>query len=53
MAAKHTLTTSVSAGSGTDLPSNYRIRYKVLDGPPAVLVSRGGSNTGASHSGAG
>jgi len=48
-----TLTTTVSAGSGTDLPSGYRIRYKVLDGPPAVLVSRGGSGTGTSLSGAG
>ena len=48
-----TLTTTVSAGSGTDLPSGYRIRYKVLDGPPAVLVSRSGSGTGTSLSGAG
>jgi hypothetical protein len=48
-----TLTTTVSAGSGTDLPGGYCIRYKVLDGPPAVLVSRGGSSITTSLSGAG
>ena len=46
---EHTLTTTVTAGTGEDQPNGYRIRYKVLDGPPAVLVSRDGST---SHSGA-
>ena len=47
-----TLTTTISAGTGEDLPSGYRVRYKVLDGPAAVLVSRAGSGTGTSLSGA-
>ena len=50
---EHTLTTTVSAGTNDDLPAGYRIRYKVLDGPPALLVSRGGTGTGTSLSGNG
>ena len=50
---EHTLTTAVNSTAAEGLPSGYRIRYKVLDGPPAVLVSRGGSGTGASLSGSG
>lgn len=50
---EHTLTTTVTAGSGPELPSGYRIRYKVIDGPNAMLVSRGGTGTGASLSGGG
>jgi uncharacterized repeat protein (TIGR01451 family) len=46
---EHTLTTTVTAGTGEDQPNGYRIRYKVLDGPPAVLISRG---SGTSLSGA-
>lgn len=49
---EHTLTTVVTAGTGDDLPAGYRVRYKVLDGPPAVLVSRAGGSTGTSLSGA-
>lgn len=50
---EHTLTTTVSATGSDGVPSGYHVRYKVLDGPPAVLVSRGGSGTGASQSGTG
>ena len=39
--SEHTLTTTVTAGTNEDQPNGYRIRYKVLDGPPAVLVSQG------------
>lgn len=50
---EHALTTTVSA-SGTDgVPSGYRIRYKVLEGPPAVLVGRGTPGTSVSASGGG
>jgi uncharacterized repeat protein (TIGR01451 family) len=48
---EHTLTTTVTTSAAEGVPSGYRIRYKVLDGPPAALVSRGGSGTGASQSG--
>src|SRR5438067_117050 len=50
---EHTLTTTVTAPGADGAPSGYRVRYRVLDGPPAVLVSRGGSGTGASQSGSG
>lgn len=52
---EYTLTTAVSstATANEGGPSGYRIRYKVIDGPPAVLVARGGSGTGASQSGSG
>jgi uncharacterized repeat protein (TIGR01451 family) len=48
---EHTLTTTVTAGAGEDEPNGYRIRYKVLDGPPAVLVSHDGNTslTGATR----
>ena len=49
---EHTLTTVVAPGPDA-APSGYRIRYTVLDGPPTVLVARGGSGTGASQSGTG
>lgn len=50
---EHTLVTAVTGTAADPLPSGYRIRYRVLDGAPAVLVSRGGSGTGASLSGTG
>jgi uncharacterized repeat protein (TIGR01451 family) len=50
---EHTLTTTVNATAADGVPSGYRIRYKVLDGPPAVLVSKSGNGTGASQSGTG
>ncbi|WP_439623177.1 hypothetical protein [Gemmata sp.] len=50
---EHTLTTTVSAGGADGVPSGYRIRYKVLEGPPAVLVSRGAPGTSVSASGGG
>jgi uncharacterized repeat protein (TIGR01451 family) len=48
---EHTLSTTVTSSAAEGVPSGYRIRYKVLDGPPAALVSRAGSGTGASLSG--
>jgi uncharacterized repeat protein (TIGR01451 family) len=50
---EYTLTTTVATSAADGGPSGYRVRYKVLDGPPAVLVSKSGSGTGASQSGAG
>ncbi|HSQ56275.1 MAG TPA: hypothetical protein VLM40_11095, partial [Gemmata sp.] len=50
---EHTLTTTVSNTAADGVPNGYRIRYKVLDGPPAVLVSLSGTGTGASQSGTG
>jgi uncharacterized repeat protein (TIGR01451 family) len=48
---EYTLRTTVNATPADGVPSGYRIRYKVLDGPPAVLVARPGSGTSASASG--
>lgn len=42
---EHTLSTTVTTAAAEGAPSGYRIRYKVLDGPGAVLVSRGGGDT--------
>jgi len=50
---EHTLTTSISSTAADGIPAGYRIRYRVIDGPAAVLVSRAGSGTGASLSGTG
>ncbi len=50
---EHTLTTTVSTTAAEGGPSGYRIRYKVLEGPPSALVSRSGTGTGASQSGSG
>ncbi|VTU02250.1 60kd cysteine-rich outer membrane protein : Conserved repeat domain protein OS=Pirellula staleyi (strain ATCC 27377 / DSM 6068 / ICPB 4128) GN=Psta_2103 PE=4 SV=1: DUF11 [Gemmataceae bacterium] len=50
---EHALTTTVSAGGTDAVPSGYRIRYKVLEGPPAVLVGRGAPGTSVSASGGG
>ncbi len=49
--SEHTLTTAVNLSAAEAVPSGYRIRYRVLDGAPAVLVTRGGSGTGVSLSG--
>jgi uncharacterized repeat protein (TIGR01451 family) len=48
---EHTLTTTVAAAGPDGVPSGYHVRYKVLEGPPVMLVSRSGSGTGASQSG--
>jgi len=48
---EHTLTTTVSTTAAEGSPSGYRIRYKLLEGPPAVLVSRSGTGTSTSQSG--
>jgi uncharacterized repeat protein (TIGR01451 family) len=48
---EHTLTTTVSTPPTEGSPSGYRIRYKVLEGPPVALVSRTGTGTSASQSG--
>jgi uncharacterized repeat protein (TIGR01451 family) len=48
---EHTLTTQVTATGPDGVPSGYHVRYKVLEGPPVMLVSRSGSGTGASQSG--
>jgi uncharacterized repeat protein (TIGR01451 family) len=37
----------------SDAQSNFRVRYRVIDGPAAVLVSKGDSNSGTSLSGSG
>jgi uncharacterized repeat protein (TIGR01451 family) len=50
---EHTLTTTVTATGADGTPGGYRVRYRVLDGPPAVLVSQAGTGTGASQSGTG
>jgi uncharacterized repeat protein (TIGR01451 family) len=50
---EHTLRTTVATTAAEGVPSGYRIRYTVIDGPPAVLVSKSGSGTGASQSGSG
>ena len=50
---EHTLTTNISSTATEGLPAGYRIRYRVMDGPAAVLVSRAGTGTGASQSGTG
>lgn len=50
---EHTLTTTVTGFDDAAAPHGYRVRYKVLDGPKATLVSRSGSGTGASLSGSG
>ncbi|MBA4066267.1 MAG: hypothetical protein C0501_21635 [Isosphaera sp.] len=45
---EHTLAT-VATAAADPVPGGYRVRYRVLDGPPAVLVGR----SGTSQSGAG
>lgn len=47
-----TLATSINPTSA-DAGGNFRVRYRVLDGPAAVLVARGGDGTAASLSGSG
>jgi hypothetical protein len=48
-----TLTTSIAATGSDPLPTGYRVRYRVIDGPPAVLVARSGAGTATSQSGTG
>ncbi|MBA4188487.1 MAG: hypothetical protein C0467_10820 [Planctomycetaceae bacterium] len=48
---EHTLTTTVSSTAAEGSPSGYRIRYKVLEGPPTTLMSRSGTSTSTSQSG--
>ncbi len=50
---EHTLITNVSASAAEAPPGGYRVRYKILDGPAAVLVSQLGNGTAVSQSGAG
>ncbi len=47
---EHTLLTSVQ-GQRNGLPGSYRVRYRVLDGPPVRVIARGSSTAGSSHSG--
>ncbi|MFM8272423.1 MAG: hypothetical protein ACKODX_08820 [Gemmata sp.] len=47
-----TLATSINP-TAADAGSNFRVRYRVIDGPPAVLVSRGTGDTATSLLGAG
>ncbi|MCI0702410.1 MAG: hypothetical protein L0241_15110 [Planctomycetia bacterium] len=47
-----TLSTVVNP-TNTDGTSGFRVRYRVIDGPTAVLVAQGGSGTSASQSGSG
>jgi len=45
------LSTKITAGIKDAETAGYRVRYKVLDGAPAVLITRSGSGTGTSMSG--
>ncbi|AMV23694.1 Large cysteine-rich periplasmic protein OmcB precursor [Gemmata sp. SH-PL17] len=47
-----TLATSINPTSA-DAGGNFRVRYRVIGGPPAVLVSKTGDDTTASLSGSG
>jgi len=47
-----TLSTTVTP-SATDPQSAFRVRYRVVDGPAAVLVSKSGADTGTSLAGSG
>ena len=47
-----TLATSINPASA-EAGSNFRVRYRVIGGPPAVLVSKSGDDTTASLSGSG
>ena len=47
-----TLATSINPTSA-DAGGNFRVRYRVIDGPAAVLVSKGTDGTAASLSGSG
>lgn len=48
-----TLTTRILPGTEPSAGGEYRVRYRLLDGPPAELVARSGSGTSASQSGSG
>ena len=39
--------------TSADAGSNFRVRYRVIDGPPVVLVAKGSDGTAASLTGAG
>lgn len=45
------LSTKITAIAKEAETAGYRVRYRVLDGAPAVLISRSGSGTGTSLSG--
>jgi uncharacterized repeat protein (TIGR01451 family) len=45
--AEHVLTTRVFRSSDRQPLANYRVRYRLLDGPPAVLITPGGRGTEA------
>ncbi len=47
-----TLLTTISPAKGGESTAGYRVRYRVLDGPAAVLLSRGGGTTSTSQTGA-
>lgn len=47
-----TLSTSVNPNT-SDAHANFRIRYRVIDGPAAVLVAKGGDSGGTSLTGSG
>jgi uncharacterized repeat protein (TIGR01451 family) len=47
-----TLATSINPNA-SDAQSNFRVRYRVIDGPPAVLVAKSGDTTGTSLTGTG
>jgi uncharacterized repeat protein (TIGR01451 family) len=47
-----TLSTSVTSGTAAE-PTHFRVRYRVLDGPAAVLVPGGGGDGATSLAGAG
>jgi hypothetical protein len=48
-----TLTTRILPGAESAAGGGYRVRYRLLDGPPAELVPRSGSGTTASQTGSG
>jgi hypothetical protein len=48
-----TLTTRILPGAESTAGGGYRVRYRLLDGPPAELVPRSGSGTTASQTGSG
>ena len=45
------LSTKITAAVKDAEAAGYRVRYRVLDGAPAVLISRSGSGTGSSQTG--
>jgi len=47
-----TLSTGVNPNA-SDAQSNFRVRYRVIDGPAAILVSQNGDASGTSLSGSG